>query len=185
MELQLAGGQRCRVAAGDRRPVSRRLGPDAERPLQLGIGGAFCGSPEGEPWTDPKAGPADPKADDPAEAEPDIAALPRKKVRVGCPCGPTRPVVTHWPDPASCPSGSILRLPFGSGAPHGVVGEFYARSARPRKGFLERILRTSSTHRFVHRSPRLRPQHVPRFVHNGCEQPRSVAARVALRLYGT
>ena len=111
------------------------MAPDAEGPLQLGIGGAFCGSPGGELLTSPRAGPADPRADDPAGAGPDIAALPRKKVCVGRPCSPTRPVVAHWRDPTSCPSGSILWLPFGSGAPHGVVGEFYARSARLRKGF--------------------------------------------------
>jgi hypothetical protein len=129
-----AGGScRCRGSA----TTSRRLGSDAERPLQLGIGGAFCGSPEGEPRANPKDDPADPRADDPAGAGPDIAALPRKKVCVGRPCSPTRPVVTHWPDPASCPSGLILKLPWGSGAPHGVVGEFYARNVRLRKGFCD------------------------------------------------
>ena len=122
---------RCRGSSA----ASRRLEPDAERPLQLGIGGAFCGSPGGEPWTGPGAGPVDPRADDPTGAGPDIAALPRQLIRLGRPCGPTAPAVTRWPDPVSCLSGSILWLPFGSGAPHGVVREFYARSARPRKGF--------------------------------------------------
>lgn len=124
--------------------VAQTVLTDAERPLQLGDGGASCGPSENGPLVCPRADQVvHPKVNrrhtrrwtgGSTGVEPDSAALPVGGTRL--PWSP-RPVVSHRDDPPVSRRVDPRGLPLGPGAPCGVVEKFYAPAARPRKAFLE------------------------------------------------
>ena len=59
-------------------------------------------------------------------------------------------------------------MPFGPGAPCGVVEKLYARQQCVRKGFAGENLNSFFAHRFVHISLRVCPQGVPKVIHKAC-----------------